>query len=104
MDILCDYNADGEMMFETAMEQQEDIFVSTLEEFQRLVKAMNDAAKGEASYLFQKMKGNHWILEEDVHDEDETGCGIFKVAKGEVYAISHDVMKFFKEICRKFDF
>ncbi len=103
MDIYCDFNEDDELVFEGVLDPSKDLFVSTLKEFRQTLKELNKKAEGVATYLFQKMEGDHWILQEDVHDEDEFDCAIFRVIEDEVYALSHDVMKFFKKVLKKFD-
>ncbi|EKD64257.1 MAG: hypothetical protein ACD_51C00037G0003 [uncultured bacterium] len=103
MDIYCDFNEDDELVFEAVAQPSEDLFIATLDQFQKWVKKMNKAAKDEASYLLQKMEGNHWVFQEDVHDEDEFDCAIVKVLKGKVYALSQDVMRFVKKKLKKFD-
>lgn len=103
MDIYCDFNEEGDITFEAAMEPSDNLFIATLEEFQKWVKKMNKAAKGEVSYLLEKMEGQHWVFQEDVADDDEFDCAIVQVIKGKVYALSHDVMAFVKKRLDKFD-
>ncbi|MFA6528549.1 MAG: hypothetical protein WCT46_03335 [Candidatus Gracilibacteria bacterium] len=103
MDISCDLNEDGEITFEAAVcSSSTDLFLGTLNEFQALIKKLNGKAKKEAIYLFKKMERDFWVLQEDCHDSDEFDCAIFRVVKGEVYALSHDVLKFFNKIRKKF--
>ncbi len=103
MHVLFDYNED-DMGIEMALEPVDDIFVATLKDFKKVVADMNKLAQKEASYIFKKLEGSHWMLQEDIHNEDEYECAIFKVVSGEVYAISHDVMSFWKKLKKKFDF
>jgi len=76
--------------------------LGTLEEFQKLIKTLNRKAKDEAEYVFQNMEKDFWVLQEDYHDSDEFDCAIFRVVKGEVYALSHDVLNFLNKIRNKF--
>ncbi|EKD64149.1 MAG: hypothetical protein ACD_51C00062G0001 [uncultured bacterium] len=76
--------------------------MGTLEEFQKLIKTLNRKAKDEAEYVFQNMEKDFWVLQEDYHDSDEFDCAIFRVVKGEVYALSHDVLNFLNKIRNKF--
>lgn len=103
MEFTFDFNEDEELCFEAAMEPAEDMFVATLDQFQKWVRKMNKSAKNKASYLLQKMEGNHWVFQEDVHDEEDVDCAIVQVLKGEVYALSHDVRAFLKKKLKKFD-
>ena len=48
------------------------------------------------------MEKDFWVLQEDYHDSDEFDCAIFRVVKGEVYALSHDVLNFLNKIRNKF--
>ncbi len=102
MEFFFDYNSD-DMEAELSFEAPADIFVATLQDFRQTIKSINTLAKDEASYLFKKLEGDHWMLQEDVHSDDEYDCAVFKVISGEVYAISDDVMKFWKKLKKKFD-
>ena len=103
MDITFDLNEDDELVFEAAMEPTDDLFIATLDQFQKWIRKMNKSAKGEVSYLLQKMEGDHWVFQEDVKDDEEFDCAIVRVMKGKVHALSHDVMKFVKKKLKKFD-
>ncbi|OIP81955.1 hypothetical protein COW94_02180 [Candidatus Peregrinibacteria bacterium CG22_combo_CG10-13_8_21_14_all_44_10] len=102
MDIFCNINDDDELSFESVLEPSEDLFVATLKEFRKTISLLNEKASGVATYIFQKMEGDHWVLQEDIHDDDEFDCAIFRVIEGNVYALSMDVMKFFKKALKKF--
>jgi len=103
MDIYCDFDEDDELVLEGIIEPSEDLFVATLNEFKKTLKELNKKAGGIATYIFQKMEGDHWVLQEDIHEENEFDCAIFRVIEGEVYALSHDVMEFFKRVLKKFE-
>lgn len=102
MDLSCNLNSDGELTFEAVCEPRNDLFLGTLVEFQTLIRKLNNKAKKEATYLFKRMERDFWVLQEDYHDSDEFDCAIFRVVKGEVYALSHDVLKFLDKIRKKF--
>ncbi|OGJ47777.1 hypothetical protein A2344_05900 [Candidatus Peregrinibacteria bacterium RIFOXYB12_FULL_41_12] len=102
MDLSFNLNSDNELVVEAVAKPSGDLFLGTLEEFQKLIKTLNRKAKDEAEYVFQNMEKDFWVLQEDYHDSDEFDCAIFRVVKGEVYALSHDVLNFLNKIRNKF--
>ena|SRR3989339_1345870 len=102
MDLSFNLNSDNELTIEAVAKPSGDLFLGTLAEFQKLIKTLNRKAKDEAEYVFQNMEKDFWVLQEDYHDSDEFDCAIFRVVKGEVYALSHDVLNFLNKIRNKF--
>ncbi len=100
MNFVFDLNDDEELVLEVACESP-DLFVATMDEFRRFIDKLNKKSQGIATYVFKRMKGDHWVFEENICLSNDVDCAILRVVEGKVYALSGDVMKFMKGILKK---
>ncbi|HAU39414.1 MAG: hypothetical protein UV80_C0004G0018 [Candidatus Peregrinibacteria bacterium GW2011_GWF2_43_17] len=100
MNFVFDLNDDEELVFEAACESQ-DLFVATSDEFRQFIDKLNKKSKGIATYVFKRMKGDHWVFEENINLSDDVDCAILRVVEGKVYALSEDVVRFMKGVFKK---